>query len=400
MPWWYNVWDRDFKKIKDLGVNTLRVYNFNFATSTVLSMFPNIFNAVNPSQGAKHRPFFDMAYDYGFKVIAPILQDESLLTNLPSSQLDDIINATVTELGDHPALLIWCLGNEMPLTTDAQLLSIVNEKMQVVRDMMKQIHNRSVPVSTAVVDDPTTYNFLVENLKVDLFISNAGYRNVYMDPLWTGEGNFPGWANVSKTHNLPFLIGEFGMPQIGDQVTLTMPDWFNQQWKEIVNHIDDGTIGACFFEYSDEIQKAGEQAYMGAVSFAAANTSDGKSSLDPNVWVPDLVQEKPYVYQAIKGGLGNSSYTQYNYNSNVFTLLGRSPAKLQNYVPSPSNSVYGSWIPVAPSGSGNGKSKPLPSNGNSVPGFALQISEASPLNFTLAFSILIALIVYLVLFKF
>jgi hypothetical protein len=331
IPWFYDIWERDFVKMKSLGVNTLRVYNFNLITSTLIKMFPNLYNVSYPNAAAQHLQFMDFAEKYGFKVIAPIIQDESFLLSSTSEQLDKHIEASVTSLGNHPALLMWCLGNEMSLMTNPQLLQLVNEKMETIRETMIKIHNRSVPVRTAVVDDPTTYNFLVANLKVDVFTSNAGYRFVYMDPLWSGQGNFPGWTNISLTHNLPFLIGEFGTPQNGDQVTLAMPDWFNRQWMQIVQHIVDGTIGGVFFEYNDEVEKQGEQAHMGAVSFIPANVSGGLSSLDPNVWVPDIVVEKKYIFQAIKEGINNSIYKEYNYNADVFKLIGRQPVKLPGF---------------------------------------------------------------------
>jgi hypothetical protein len=211
----------------------------------------------------------------------------------------------------------------------------VNAKMQRVRERMTAIHGRTIPVTHAVVDDPTTYDFLIANLKVDVFTTNAGYRDVEMEPLWAGEGSFKGWKAISKEKNLPLFIGEIGMHQDDDEITQARPDWFNQQWKHIVNHVDDGTIGACFFEYSDELNKEGQQKRMGAVTFVEATSTDGKKSTDSNVFIADTVQEKQYVYQAIKQGL-DTSFKQYNFNSDVFTLLGREQSVLEGAAsPSP-----------------------------------------------------------------
>lgn len=331
LPWWKLSWDRDFVKMKDLGVNTIRIYNMNPFTKAFLKLYPNEYPVTQPKRAAEHLPFLDLANKFGFKVIVPILQDESFLMSTPSDLLDKHIESQVKEMGNHPALLMFCLGNEMGVERKPDVLRLVNEKMQVVRDKMKQIHNRVVPVTHAVADDHTTYEYLIEHLKVDVFTTNAGYRNIEMEPLWTGEGNFIGWAERSKQKNLPLFIGELGMHQHSDEITKKIPDWFNRQWKSVVTHIDNGTIGACFFEYSDEINKGELQTAMGAVKFVVAK-SGGKTSVQEDAWIADAVVEKPIVYQSIKSGCSNSQYQKYHFNADVYELLGRPQTFLSDYV--------------------------------------------------------------------
>jgi len=339
IPYWQETWIRDFKKMKEMGVNTLRIYNMAFVTKQFIELYPDEYQVTDPERAAEHSQFVDLAHEYGFKLILPIVQDESFLGSSTSAQIDKHIESTVTELGDHPALIMWCLGNEMGVDKKPTLLDLVNKKMQVVRDKMKSIHNRSVPITHAVVDDPSTYDFLIANLKVDVFTTNAGYRDIHMDPLWEGgEGSFEGWSAASKTHNLPMFVGEFGMHQEGDEITQAKPDWFNQQWKSIVDHIDDGTIGGCFFEYSDELNKDGMQKNMGAIKFKQATGSDGKTSVDEDSWVLDEIEEKEFLYDSITKGLDNSSFKAYNFNANVFTLLGRKQSTIDGGTIDPTTS--------------------------------------------------------------
>lgn len=336
LPYWYNTWVRDFTVMKRMGVNTLRIYNMAFVTKQFLELYPDEYEVTNADRAAQHKQFADLAHEYGFKLILPIVQDESFLTSATDEQIEKHVVSTVTELGDHPALIMWCLGNEMGLDSKPGMLDFINDKMQVVRDQMMKIHKRKIPVTHAVVDDPTTYDNLIQNLKVDVFTTNAGYRDIHMEPLWSGEENFEGWTNVSRRLNLPMFVGEFGMHQHGDEITMARPDWFNQQWKSIVDHMDDGTIGGCFFEYSDEINKDGMQKTMGAISFKeSVDAVSGKSSLDENSWLLDEIVEKQYVYESVVKGLDDSSFKDYNFNRNVYRLAGRKQMTLDGQMVEP-----------------------------------------------------------------
>jgi len=295
----------------------------------------------------EHLPFLDLADEYGFKVIVPILQDEAFLKSHDSQSLDRYIESQVKELGGHPALLMWITGNEMNVEEDASLLGLINDKMDVIRERMKTLHNRVVPITHAVVDLPSSYEHLAQDLKVDVFTTNAGYRDVFLNPLWEGDGEFKGWRELSKEYNLPLFIGEIGMHQDDDEITQERPYWFNQQWKAIVSHMDDGCVGAAFFEYSDELQKDGKQRTMGAVRFAEV-LSRGKSSKDPNNFYVDQVQEKEYIYDAIKSGI-NGPYKQYHMNADVFDLVGRNRTELPNWnpLPAPRNSSAARNLSIA-----------------------------------------------------
>jgi hypothetical protein len=326
LPWWQRVWQRDLPKIKDLGANTIRIYNVNWITKHFLKMYPDAYPVKDTTVAAEHLPFLDYAHSLGFKVIMPIVQDVDLLTQTDSALLDKLITSAVTEIGNHPALLMWCLGNEIEVDKKPDLLAIINDKIDVIHQKMKSIHNRFVPVTHAVIDDPTTYEQLAADLKVDVFTTNAGYRDVVLAPLWDGETingvTFEGWTKLSKKINKPIFLGEIGMHQENNQINKDRPDWFNQQWKAIVEHIDDGCIGATFFEYSDEPQKPNLQKTMGVVEFQATEVGTGTSK-DANVWVPDTIVEKENIYAALKSGLDNSDFKKYNMNADMFTLLGR-----------------------------------------------------------------------------
>lgn len=340
VPWWWNVWMRDLPRMKEIGVNTVRIYNLNPMTKHYLSSpkgrarFPD----ADPERGAQHLPFLDLCHRFGLKVMVPIVQDEAMLYNMGDDLLDELIESQIDEMGNHPAVIMYVLGNELGLFGRTDLRAVVNTKMTKVREYQFQRWDRTIPVTSAVIDLPHSYEILADDLQVEVFTSNAGYRAYDYRPLWEGgntaDFNFSGWTELSKQHQVPLLIGEIGMH---DQPTHNRqhPDWFNQQWKQIVEHMDSGCIGAVFFEFTDEEGKGGDQAEMGAFSLAPFGGQDiGVSSLDPNVWAPDLLIEKSPVFESIKEGYPGSEFKKYNMNSDVWELVGRKRTQLSGFVPS------------------------------------------------------------------
>jgi hypothetical protein len=106
-------------------------------------------------------------------------------------------------------------------------------------------------------------------------------------------------------------------------------DWFNQIYADLIAHIDDGCIGGAFFEYSDEPYKADSlQQTMGVVNFSVATDSNGKRSDQVDSFVADAVTKKDIIYAAVQKGTFQGK--DYNFNANVFDLLGRDPSKLSS----------------------------------------------------------------------
>ncbi len=67
-------------------------------------------------------------------------------------------------------------------------------------------------------------------------------------------------------------------------------------------HVDEGTIGTIFFEWSDEpLKEAMDQRTMGLVRYKEAG-SGRTSSLQPNVWTADTLERKPIVFDAASKG--------------------------------------------------------------------------------------------------
>jgi hypothetical protein len=324
-PWFLDVWERDLPVIKELGANTIRIYHMGSILQTLGEMFPANYSQYSMQYASKHRLFFDTCAKYGLKVIAPIVETETVLDLNSDDTLYQFIEATVEEIGNHSALLMWVVGNELGLNEKPELLARVNKMMNKVRTYTYERWNRILPVTTCVTDLPSSYDMLVANLEVDLFMSNAGYRYIYMESLWQPDPNnhFIGWAAMSAQSGLPLLVGEFGMPN-QDQVTLQIPDWINQQYKAIVEYMPNGSIGGLFFEFNEESMKPPNQATMGLVKFTPAIDPNNPTlnSTQPAVFIADILNKKPIVFESLQQGLSNSSFKQYSYASNPYELAG------------------------------------------------------------------------------
>jgi len=202
----------------------------------------------------------------------------------------------------------------------------VNDYIHFIREYTRQKWNRTIPITSAVVDLPLSYNSLAATLNVDIFTTNAGYRGVSFTDLWSGNSNFEGWHKLSCKYQKPLFVGEIGFHSLNNSITGANPHWFNSQWKDLLMHIDQGCIGGAFFEYSDEPHSKVDplQQSMGLVQFSVGE-ANGQRSTSPDVWVPDIAEKKE-VFDAVKEGVFESK--PYNMNGNVWELIGRPQSSL------------------------------------------------------------------------
>lgn len=123
---------------------------------------------------------------------------------------------------------MWNFGNELPLANDPSLVALLNKYIGYIRNYTAETWDRFVPVSVAVVDMSTSYDTLVATLDVDIFSTNAGYRGLNFQDLWTGDSTigFSGFSALSRKYNKPMLVSEIGWHQINNSFTVTEPGIF------------------------------------------------------------------------------------------------------------------------------------------------------------------------------
>jgi len=318
--WWSAVWDRDLPVIKETGANAIRIYHAN-AYTRQYSIDHLGSNGIRFPYGSSHVEFMNKCEQYGLKVIFPLPGEEGNIRTWPNTTMYQMIRNIVDEVGNHSALLMWTFGNELPL--DQHLVAKLNEYMSYARMYTWSKWNRFVPVSHAVVDNPPSYDWLAASLKVDIFSTNAGYRGLGFQDLWSGNPRvgFSGWAALSQRYNVPVFISEIGWMSLDNTITHQIPTWFNQKWKSLLENVQYGCIGGAFFTFTDIRAKEDPlQRTMGAVALLPT-VVDGKFSVQSNVWTPDTLVRKPIIFDSIKNGTYNG--VPYNFGADQFALIGR-----------------------------------------------------------------------------
>lgn len=143
---WFNaIWARDFPLIKKTGANTLRLYNINAMTQKyTLEVFngdkDNLFE-ITAAYGKNHVPFLDAAKNAGFMVMYPLLGDENLLMSLSDLKLQQLLMNQIDEVGNHAAILMWNLGNELDLYGRPALRDKINGLMDFAKNYTTQRYN-------------------------------------------------------------------------------------------------------------------------------------------------------------------------------------------------------------------------------------------------------------------
>jgi len=290
--WFTNLWRRDFPIIKQSGANTLRMYYASpvtrLYTEQVLnnqtSPVPNERPLVAPAYGYNHIPFLDLAHQYGLMVIYPLFGDQTAVTGSSPEHVQAYLRIQIDEIGNHPAILMYTVGNEWPVHVDGTLRQKLNQYMAYARNYSMIKWGRFIPFTHAMLDDPFIYDAMYSQLDVDIVSTNAGYRGEGFQDLWDGSQTpgFSGLGSLSRRYNKPNFVSEIGWIQINGSQTASLPSWFNLKWRDLIlKGTPAGCVGGAYFEYIDEVYTKADpgQQNMGMVSSRVSTLTDYPSQL-------------------------------------------------------------------------------------------------------------------------
>lgn len=260
------IWDRDLKILKEMGVNTIRLYDTN-------------------PQFRSHKPFLDACLENQIAVIYPLwLNPDTLSKGWPVTDQDpkqypgqlplmDGIKKQYIETRRHPAILFYVAGNEafnIPFLPDQQYII---DRINMVLNYFKSQPSR--PVSTCSVelsDNPDQWRWYLKTFPdIDFVMVNSGYRgDACVDP--KGYGRL--WnilADVVAPTGKPFLLGEYGVHDNEE------PNYSRRHFNCFLKSADQNRaranfMGVAYFEYSDEKDKEGYQKQMGVLKPELATT--------------------------------------------------------------------------------------------------------------------------------
>jgi|GEM_PF-1288826 len=232
---WYQT---DIPMMAQMGINTVRVYH-DFGTDA---------NAIK---------VLDMLYQYGIKVIMTVDSPKSTVV-ADIANISTVVNA----YKNHPAILMWSVGNEWDLRqsngkyywtydTLEQAAAFVEQAALLIKGL-----DANHPVTTVVADSSaakTAASVLVPS--VDIW-----GINIYREQSF-GEA-ISQWESVSGK---PFYIGEFGADsydhRIGSENQSMQAQMDGQLWDEVyfdlsAERTDGALVGALAFEWNDEWWKS------------------------------------------------------------------------------------------------------------------------------------------------
>ena len=249
----------DFRLMKDMGVNTLRLYH----------------HPLKPNKELLRK----MHKDYGFMMImGDFLGKYAIGSGATWSEGTDYENPEhqktmmqtvkdmVTEYKDEPYILMWLLGNENNYGVASNADKKPDAYYKFVNEVAKMVKSMDPNHPVAICNGDTLFldKFAQHAPEVDVYSSNA-YRGDY------GFGSL--WEQVADAADRPAFISEYGAPAYSgpamtyDQSQQAQADYHLGNWMDVHDNIagyaegSGNALGAVTFEWVDEWWKNYEPAF-------------------------------------------------------------------------------------------------------------------------------------------
>jgi beta-glucuronidase len=247
----------DFALMRDMGVNTIRVYHqpneLNkellrdmYQTYGIRAVVSDYLGVYAIGSGAQWNP----GTDY---------------TNPEQrAKMTESVLGMVREYKDEPFVLCWLLGNENIYGVACNANSKPDEFFAFVNELARKIKEIDPEHPVGICSGDVLYldKFGKNCPDVDMFGANA-YRGNY------GFGSF--WRQVREAADRPALITEFGCPAYYEGKSLDeaedlQADYHRGSWEDIQNNMAFGdgagnALGGIIFEWLDEWWKGYEPAF-------------------------------------------------------------------------------------------------------------------------------------------
>ncbi|MFH1791577.1 MAG: glycoside hydrolase family 2 TIM barrel-domain containing protein [Candidatus Omnitrophota bacterium] len=242
----------DFKLMKDMGVNTVRIYDHKLNSNKVLLrkmheeydfmvIMGDVFGAYAVGSGA--------SWYRGTNYADPAHRE----------RLKNRVREMVEEYKDEPYILMWMIGNENNYgvaNSAKRFPEAYYEFANEVAEMIKQI-DPNHPV--AICNGDTLY--------LDIFAANCPSIDIYGSNSYRGWQGFGFWDEVKKLCGKPVIITEYGAPAYWDghsaaEAEAAQAEYHMGCWSDILGNSagygSGNALGGVIFEWVDEWWKAYE----------------------------------------------------------------------------------------------------------------------------------------------
>lgn len=277
---WLDLWQRDFPNLRNLDINTIRVYSMMSRHINSDGSYPSPWDS---GQLFTHYSFLDQCWNGGSQplyVLVGIPLPQAMFwqeqyQQLPQDQIDfwtNVLTETVTQLASHPAVLGFVIQNEMDsgVVTYGGNTQYVEFWWSQVQAMAQAATNAlggaQKLIGMAVHDDPNicgqAASYMATTTAIQFWGVNS-YQTVNFDTVFgtTPEGH--GYAGLTGSALKPVILTEWGMPATSHKdpndptsihanhttisnaakmITAVVPTAFQQPL----------CLGLYYFEYSDE----------------------------------------------------------------------------------------------------------------------------------------------------
>ncbi|OQX84936.1 MAG: hypothetical protein B6D55_08150 [Candidatus Omnitrophica bacterium 4484_70.2] len=246
----------DFKLLKDLGVNTIRIYHHPLGVNKELLRYLykkyGIFVIMGDFLG-KYALGSGASWREGTDYDNPQHQENMI----------NSVKKMVEEFKDEPYILCWMLGNEnvygVACNADKKPASFFKFANKVARIIKKIDPHHPVMLCSGDVLYLDLFGKYCKD--IDIFGTNA-YRGKY------GFGFL--WRDVKECADKPVIITEFGAPAYGKGYTSEeaqdfQAEYLKSNWEDIMENScgygEGNALGGIVFEFLDEWWKAYEPYY-------------------------------------------------------------------------------------------------------------------------------------------
>jgi hypothetical protein len=270
-----SIFNRDLPLLRQLGANTIRLWGWN--------------------NTANHLDFLDKAYNNGINPIYVIagywinggLNIDPSSPNNVREQLKNDFRAMVEAHKNHPAILMWCIGNE--LNADWMYGGSLGHLFSLINEMAAEAHSEEGvnyhPVTTALID----VNLINT---ISSYDATAPSLDVWGANIYRGNTFGSLFNDYETVSNKPLVILEYGIDAFdnvhGNEYELIgtpyQAEYAAALWNEIVVN-SDFCVGGSIMAYSDEWWKGkystgsgcpdNNPAYHSTCGYAASSHPDG-----------------------------------------------------------------------------------------------------------------------------
>ncbi|MDD5567850.1 MAG: glycoside hydrolase family 2 TIM barrel-domain containing protein [Candidatus Omnitrophica bacterium] len=261
----------DFKLMKDMGVNTIRLYHHP------LKIDKEVLRDMYKTYGIRVI-MGDFLGKYAIGSGAAWNPGTDYKNEEQKKKMIESVKQMVNEYKDEPFILFWLLGNEnvygYACNADSEpdaFFKFANEVAKIIKSI-----DPEHPVAICSGDILFLDKFGKDSPDIDMFGTNA-YRGNY------GFGRF--WKSVKEEADKPAFITEFGCPSYAEGKTTeeaqeAQADYHKASWEDIEGNMAfksgaGNAIGAVVFEWLDEWWKAYEPSIHDTKGLWAGPFPDG-----------------------------------------------------------------------------------------------------------------------------